>query len=218
MPTSNWQNISFNIELVRKLDPNSILDVGVGFGRWGILFREFLEIWNYSNYDGKWKRKIDGVEIFEKYIQPYHSFFYDKIFIENVSDFLRRPDIQYDLINFGDVIEHFEKNEALTLIELALSKSKNVIINLPIGNNWEQKGTSENEFEEHKSIFCNKDFKIFKNYKIKKFKDYLKRDFSVILISNEPIKNYPESDLSISIKNFLKYKLRLNFLVKNFKK
>ena len=66
MPTSNWQNISFNIELIRKLEPHSILDVGVGFGRWGILFREFLELWNYGNYDGKGKRKIEGVEIFKK--------------------------------------------------------------------------------------------------------------------------------------------------------
>ncbi|CAN5669815.1 hypothetical protein BH10BAC5_BH10BAC5_14460 [soil metagenome] len=213
MPTSNWQNISFNIELVRKLDPSSVLDVGVGFGRWGILFREFLEIWNYSNYNGKWKRKVDGVEIFEKYIQPYHSFFYDNIFIEDVSTFLRKTDIYYDLINFGDVIEHFEKNEALVLIELALSKSKNVIINLPIGDNWEQSGTTENKHEEHKSVFLNSDFRIFKYIRIKKFTDYLKRDFSVILISNSPINQYPENNFIKRLKNIIKYKLHLNYLV-----
>lgn len=217
MPTSNWQNISFNIDLVRKIDPHSILDVGVGFGRWGILFREFLELWNYGNYDGKWKRKIDGVEIFEKYIQPYHSFFYDKIYIENALDYLKRTDEKYDLINFGDVIEHFQKDEAMILIELALSKSRFVLINIPVGKNWEQKGTSENEFEEHKSIFYNSDFKIFKHRKIKGFTDYLKRDFSVILLSNDPITNYPESDVSKKIKNFVKYKLHLNFLFKNKK-
>ncbi len=218
MPTSNWQNISFNIELVKKLDPHSILDVGVGFGRWGILFREFLELWNYGNYDGKWKRKIEGVEIFNKYIQSYHSFFYDKIYIENISDFLRNHSEEYDLINFGDVIEHMKKKEALINIELALSKSKYVLINVPIGNNWKQKGTDENEFEEHKSVFHNSDFRIFKYTKIKKFTDYLKRDFSVILISNSPITKYPESEISKKIKNFIKYKLHLNFLARNISK
>ena len=29
MSTSNWQNISYNIDLVKKLDPKRILDVGV---------------------------------------------------------------------------------------------------------------------------------------------------------------------------------------------
>jgi hypothetical protein len=41
----------------------------VGFGRWGILFREFLEIWEQGKYDGKWERTIDGVEIFVPYIK-----------------------------------------------------------------------------------------------------------------------------------------------------
>jgi len=76
MGTSNWQNISYNIELIRKINPESILDIGVGFGRWGFLFREFLEIWDDENYSGKWKRKIDGVEIFPDYIKEYHNYFH----------------------------------------------------------------------------------------------------------------------------------------------
>jgi len=75
MSTSNWQNISYNIDLVKKLNPKSILDIGVGFGRWGILFREFLEVWGSNNYSGDWERVIDGVEIFPDYIKPYHYFF-----------------------------------------------------------------------------------------------------------------------------------------------
>ena len=79
MGTSNWQNISYNIGLVRKLNPASILDVGAGFGRWGILFREFLEIWDGGKYDGKWERTIDAVEIYKPYINEYHRHFYNNI-------------------------------------------------------------------------------------------------------------------------------------------
>jgi len=55
MPTSNWQNISYNIDLIRKIKPQSILDVGVGFGRWGILLREFLELWEGVSLSGNSK-------------------------------------------------------------------------------------------------------------------------------------------------------------------
>ncbi len=132
MGTSNWQNISYNIDLVKRINPNSILDIGIGFGRWGILFREFLEIWGDNNYSGKWNRTIDGIEIFPDYIKDYHKYFYDNIYTENALDFLQKTTNKYDLINCGDVIEHFDKNEALKLIELCLIKSKFVLINIPI--------------------------------------------------------------------------------------
>lgn len=44
MGTSNWQHISDCIEIIRDINPKTILDVGTGFGRWGILSREFLEV------------------------------------------------------------------------------------------------------------------------------------------------------------------------------
>lgn len=34
MGTSNWQNLSYCVELIRKEAPSSVLDIGVGFGRW----------------------------------------------------------------------------------------------------------------------------------------------------------------------------------------
>ena len=42
MGTSNWQNLSFCVDLIRYVSPKSVLDVGVGFGRWGMICREYL--------------------------------------------------------------------------------------------------------------------------------------------------------------------------------
>jgi hypothetical protein len=105
MSTSNWQNISYNIDLV-KTESKSILDIGVGFGV-GNFFREFLEVWGSNNYSGDWERVIDGVEIFPDYIKPYHYFFYNNIFTEDALSFMKRTEGGYDLINCGDVIENF---------------------------------------------------------------------------------------------------------------
>lgn len=218
MATSNWQNISYCVELIRRINPKSILDVGAGFGRWGILSREFLEIWEEENFSEKWKRKIDAVEIFDKYVKPYHSYFYDNVYIENAIDFLNKTDEKYDLIICGDVIEHFEKKEGELLIEKCLSKCSYLMINIPIGEKWEQDVASENEYEIHKSIWYNSDFRKYPNKKIKKFRDYILRKFIVVLLSNYKIdlksecrKKYGKYFL---VKNILSNVFKLDWLVK----
>ncbi|MCC6866024.1 MAG: class I SAM-dependent methyltransferase [Ignavibacteria bacterium] len=218
MGTSNWQNISYNIELIRKIDPKSILDIGVGFGRWGILFREFLEIWEGSKYNGNWERVIDGVEIFPGYIKDYHKFFYSNIIIDNALDYLRSYSGKYDLINLGDVIEHFTKREGEELINLAIEKGKVALINIPIGKYWAQEGTEENPHEAHKSIWYNNDFTKFRHSKIKTFYDNINREYSVILLSKEKIKFTNKFGKYFRLKNFLKHRLGMKKMIEKIEK
>jgi predicted SAM-dependent methyltransferase len=216
MGTSNWQNISYNINLVRKLNPATILDVGAGFGRWGILFREFLEIWDGNKYDGKWERKIDAVEIYEPYIKEYHKYFYNNVFIENALSFLKRTENKYDLINLGDVVEHFTKKEGEDIIKECLSKGKFVLITIPIGKHWEQRPENENPHEEHKSIWYNNDFTKYRYYKIKSFKDQTLRNYSVVLLSNNKIKFNNRFGKYFYIKNILKHKMGLRKIIERY--
>lgn len=218
MGTSNWQNISYNIELVRKLNPKSILDIGIGFGRWGILFREFLEIWENGKYDGKWERKIDGIEIYEPYIQAYHKYFYDNIYIKNALEYLKETENRYDLINCGDVIEHFTKYEGEELIQLGIKKGKWVLITIPVGKHWEQDSTNENPHEEHKSIWYNNDFTKYKYHIIKSFSDLAHRNYSVVLLSGNKIVFDKRFGKFFNIKNILKHKLGLKRLVERIEK
>ena len=213
MSTSNWQNISYNIELVKRLDPKSILDIGVGFGRWGILFREFLEVWGDNNISGKWKRKIDGVEIFPGYIKPYHQYFYDNIYLEDALSFIGKTKNRYDLINCGDVIEHFEKKKALIFINDCLQKSDYLLINIPVGDNWKQGAVNNNQYESHLSEWSKSDFSVYPNSLIKEFRDIELRDFIVVLISNGKIDLKKAYGKYFKVKSVLKNKLGLENLV-----
>jgi 2-polyprenyl-3-methyl-5-hydroxy-6-metoxy-1,4-benzoquinol methylase len=111
MPLSFVQAIPVVIEQVAHLKPSSILDVGIGFGKYGVLLREVLEL-PYERYaQSQWKVKIDGVEAFDGYRNPIHEFAYNRVFygrIEEILPFLG----QYDVILLIDVLEHFEKEES----------------------------------------------------------------------------------------------------------
>ena len=213
MSTSNWQNISYNIELVKRLDPKSILDVGIGFGRWGILFREFLEVWGDNNFKGEWKRKIDGVEIFPPYIRPYHKFFYDNIYTGDAFDLIKKTKKKYDLINCGDVIEHFEKDKALEFINICLNKCDYLLINIPVGDNWEQGPVNGNVHEMHRSSWKKSDFTKFGNCLIREFRDIELRDFIVALISNRRIDLKKAYGKYFTVKNILKNRLGMKNIV-----
>jgi hypothetical protein len=218
MGTSNWQNISYCIELIRRINPDSILDIGAGFGRWGILSREFLDVWDDGNYTGEWKRRIDAVEIFDNYVKPYHSYFYDNVFREDAIGFVGNCKDKYDLIICGDVIEHFQKEEGKKFIDSCLRIGKHVMINIPVGDNWEQAAINDNKHEIHRSVWQVSDFSGYRFKKIKTFRDYIQRKFIVVLISGSEIdlksgyrKRYGKH---IFKKNFLENRLGLKWLVK----
>ena len=64
MPTSHHSQINQIMQFVVLTDPKSLLDIGVGFGKYGFLAREFLELWDGREEIGNWTRRIDGIEIF----------------------------------------------------------------------------------------------------------------------------------------------------------
>jgi hypothetical protein len=183
MGTSNWQNISFCVELLRRIRPKKVLDVGVGFGRWGILCREFLDVWEGRVFPIEWETEIIGVEAFKGYIQPYHDTFYSKIIHQEAYEYLSKSNEHYDLIILGDVLEHFEKERGSRVLEICLAQSTYVLLNIPLGQYWPQQSSNGNTYEEHKSTWNKRDFIQYPIVTQKHFKDHLYRPFSVFLFS-----------------------------------
>jgi hypothetical protein len=94
-----------------NLGPTSILDVGVGFGKYGVLFREYLDV---SVADparppdrSGWKVRIDGIEVYAPYVTALQEAVYDVIHVGNALELLAGLD-RYDLIFAADVLEHFD--------------------------------------------------------------------------------------------------------------
>jgi hypothetical protein len=160
MPSSHFFQLNEIMELICLSDPKSLLDIGVGFGKFGFLAREYLELWDgWKNYHAR-KRRIDGIEIFKDYLTPVHDFIYDHVYVGNALELVPNLEIKYDLIILIDVLEHFVYKEAIELLNICRQKSKNILISVP-KNCLGQGAVFGNPFEEHKTQFKEEDFRQF---------------------------------------------------------
>ena len=150
IPSSHYSQLNEIMSLIFDLKPKSVLDVGIGFGKYGVLCREYLELWGKKKnyYRAFWTVIIDGIEIFEPYITPLHRFIYDNLYIGNAVYILPTLNRDYDLILLIDILEHFSFDNGKKLIKLCIEKGRNLIISTP-RNIGSQKEVFENPFEEH---------------------------------------------------------------------
>ena len=95
-----------------------ILDVGAGIGT----YSDHLKPKGYNN--------IDAIEIFDNYIKDYKlEEKYNKVFNEDITK--SQIDLNsYDLIIFGDIIEHITMEEALKLLN-KINQDTSVIVAVP---------------------------------------------------------------------------------------
>jgi len=159
LPTSFYHQIPLIIEIVRTLSPRSILDVGVGFGKYGFLLREYMELWDESTKAyGVWNIKIDGIEIYDKYLTPCHKYIYNNIYLGKAQDIVGTIHESYDLVLLIDVIEHLPKQEGYHLVRSLKEIASDILITTP-KTFVKQKVVFNNEYEQHKSFWTEKDFK-----------------------------------------------------------
>lgn len=108
-----------------------ILDVGPGCGTYYKLLHE------------KFKH-IEGVEIYAPNIKDYElESKYSKIYNQDIVGFEYE---YYDLIIFGDIVEHLSVENAQKVLSYAYDRCKNFIVALPYSY---KQAPNENKWEEH---------------------------------------------------------------------
>jgi len=194
MVTSNWQNIPFCVEALMMIEPMRALDVGVGFGRWGIIVREFCEVWFGRALRKDWKIHLEGIEAFAESITDYHHSFYDKIHVGDARKLLPALlEQQWDVVIFGDVIEHFEKAEGVDAITRAIQSASYVLVNVPLGSAWSQAAKHGNPHERHLSQWTTEDLRAFPVRQEAFFRDYIGRPFGSFVLAGSDPKGLRES-------------------------
>ncbi len=160
MPTSHHRQISTIMEAIITLDPQSVLDIGVGFGKYGVLCREYLELWDGREDYHHFLRRIDGIEAFEDYLTPLHSYIYNHVYIGSAQDVIKTIKTSYDLVLLIDVLEHLSEAKGKALIEYILRHHRGILISTPkdIGHQDDAFG---NEHEQHVSQWTLRSLRAF---------------------------------------------------------
>jgi cyclopropane fatty-acyl-phospholipid synthase-like methyltransferase len=135
MPYSHDANKDYIRKILQRLQPKTILDVGAGAGKYSILANQVL-----SDFT------IDAVEVWEPYIERFDlNNKYDNVLVEDVRNL---DNFNYDLVIFGDILEHMTKEEAQSLWSKVSTQAKASIIAIPVTHcpqgHWEG-----NPYEEH---------------------------------------------------------------------
>ena len=108
---------------------STCLDVGACDGKWGLLLNDYLI--------------MDGVEIYKPNIEKHMLWnIYRKVFDCDIKELTYN---QYDLIIFGDVLEHMSVEDAQKVLEYAWPRCRDLIVAVPYqwvnrshyGNPWE---------------------------------------------------------------------------------
>lgn len=160
MPTSYLHQLNEITEIITLLAPQSLLDIGPGFGKYGVLAREYLEFRDGRKKYTDWQRRIDALEIFPGYITPLHEFIYDHILIGDALEILPTLEGRYDLILLIDVIEHLPLEQGHQLLNQCQQSARNTLVSTPV-EFFPQKGAFENPHEAHASFWPPDRFQVY---------------------------------------------------------
>jgi phospholipid N-methyltransferase len=136
MPYSVNENKPWIQRVIKEISPSTVLDVGAGSGVYADIIRQ--------NTD--YKINIVAIEVWEPYIKQFNlEKKYDEIINKDVREI---EDFNYDLVIFGDILEHMSEEDAIKLWDKVSKQSKFAIISIPTIH-FPQGEISGNPYEVH---------------------------------------------------------------------
>ncbi len=165
MPFSSGIYLPEVNKILSKIKVERFLDIGAGNGKYGALVQQ-----THPN-----SHRI-GLEIEEAYIQTYGlQHYYQELWCMSVEDLISaKPNEDYDLIIFGDTIEHLRKSVGIDLLNFLIYHTKYLLVLFPeqlLQGAWEG-----HQQEAHISVWTNNDFSAFDHV----FLHRARKDFAAI--------------------------------------
>jgi SAM-dependent methyltransferase len=144
-----WSSNTFEhifVDQLISLNPKSVLDVGAGAGKYGRMIQQALP-----------GCRVDAIEPTAEYVNEYKlSDVYSNVYMQDLHGFMDSNNKDtYDLVIFGDVLEHFYRSQVFDILDYFLYKHKWVLVVWPTF--LPQEDVGNNSYEVHRSNFKLKD-------------------------------------------------------------
>jgi hypothetical protein len=135
MPTSDARQIPVVLSALQRIEPRTVLDVGAGYGKYGVLCREYLP-------------SLERIEAVEAWPRAMLYDGYDDVYAGDFLSIDLAPG--YDALLLIDVVEHFAKLRGYDALARARDLARHVIVATPF-DPAPQGAVGGNEFERHRS-------------------------------------------------------------------
>jgi hypothetical protein len=157
MPTSFHDALDVVLPFVIGLDPARVLDVGIGFGKYGFLFREYLDVARRGDGGGRPRVTVDGIEAHAPYVTRLQREIYDEIHVGDALTVLPALD-PYDLVFAADVLEHFRPADGRSFLDACAARATlGTLVVTPV-RHLPQGPRFGNDYERHRSHWTAGDF------------------------------------------------------------
>jgi predicted TPR repeat methyltransferase len=118
MPFSDRAGDWWYEQKILEISPKTVLDVGAGAGKYGDMCRSLLP-----------DSRLTAIEIWEPYIEKFGLLQkYDEVLVKDIK---LNENFEYDLVIFGDVLEHMSEQEAVEIWDKAIAQAGSVILSIP---------------------------------------------------------------------------------------
>lgn len=143
MPTSNLHIAPMVLQLVRDTGAQTVLDVGPGWGKFGVLLREYAGV-----------EHVDAVEKWAPYVKAHGlKGIYRAVVVGDVCDLPDEILAGYDVVLMSEVLEHIDRDAATELLNRIPG---HVVLSTPV--RWHQQA-HEVPTEVHRSLWSAEDFR-----------------------------------------------------------
>lgn len=134
----------------------SFLEIGIGWGMYGMLMRNFFDAWFGRFGPEQYAMTIDAIDGSAIEHAPFVEQVYDNIMVGDALDIL--PSISansYDVVYAVEVLEHIPKERGVFFLnEMKRIARRGVVVTTPHPDCWEsQEDLHGNEFERHLSVW-----------------------------------------------------------------
>ena len=135
MGTSHPESRPWSLEKIISSDAKYILDIGAGSGT----YSDALKNAGYNGF-------IDAVEIWKPYVDEFNLHKkYRNVYESDVRLF---DNFDYDVVIFGDILEHMTKDQALEVWDKVAAQADFALIAIPIIH-YHQGEINGNPYEHH---------------------------------------------------------------------
>ena len=131
--SSSLKHVRLITDTVLRLSPRSVVDLGMGTGKYGFLLREQHDLANNHWGTEPWRLRLVGVEGYEPYVTDLQRAVYDEIHVSDARAFLEGTDESFDVALALDVLEHFTPADGEAFLGAALARARHVVVLTPRG-------------------------------------------------------------------------------------